>query len=249
MDTWYWQTPAPIEEQISTIKNLGFQGFALTSDQRPHEFTLEMVTQQLGSPGMYTPVTVGSYPEGAVETLAAVGGWIWLAVSHPGYQNSDEAGDAEALELIHRVADECVEAGLPGVALYPHVGIWKERVSDAIRLAQKANRPEVRIVFNQYHFMRENNPNLIETLSAAAPYLQAVTLNGSDEPATIVPLGEGNYDPSPILEQLVLQEFKGHVGLQGYSIAGDIPAKLAAAKQEWDRLMVQLREFERSQKR
>lgn len=46
------------------------------------------------------------------------------------------------------------------------------------------------------------------------------------------------YDVAPILEAVARLDFSGSVGLQGYSISGDIAAKLAGSKQAWDTLVM-----------
>lgn len=220
------------------MRDLGYQGIALSVGQSEAEYVGAM-QGKLGLPGIYTPVAIDGNPNGVVDLLRGTGGWIWLALSGR-YQSSDPAGDVQALTLINQLADECKQAGLPGIALYPHIGNWMERVSDAVRLAKQAARPEVKVVFNQYHWMAaEGGQGLQQTLADALPYLQVVTLNGSALQASIVPLNEGQYDVAPILQELVKLKFAGSVGLQGYSIGGDVPAKLAAAKQRWDELIAQ----------
>jgi len=135
-----------------------------------------------------------------VTAIAGTGGWIWLSVSSTTRSPSDVAGDDVALSLVQRLADECHAAGLPGVALYPHVGMWMERVGDAVRLAKRAARPDVGVVFNQYHWMVvEGGQNLAATLASAMPYLKDVTINGSETAPSILPLGQGAYDVASIL--------------------------------------------------
>jgi hypothetical protein len=120
-----------------------------------------------------------------------------------------------------------------------------ERVSDAVRLASKSDRANVRVVFNQYHWMVvEAGQSLGDTLRSAEPFLQFVTINGSDAAPSILPLGQGAYDVTPILQELILLEFAGGVGLQGYSISGDIDAKLTSSKQAWDTILAGL-DFQR----
>jgi hypothetical protein len=98
------------------------------------------------------------------------------------------------------------------------------RVGDAVRLASKADRANVRVVFNQHHWMvAEGGQNLADTLGSAEPFLQFVTI---------------------ILDELTLLDFHGNVGLQGYSISGDIDAKLMASKQASDALVAGL-DFQR----
>jgi sugar phosphate isomerase/epimerase len=243
MDTWFWfeESKYPLAQRVELVAQAGFEGFALSVGKMENELKPLLASEQLAVPGLYTATQIDAYPSTAVDTLSGTGGYVWLALQSS-HANSSTAGDAQALELISDLADECVAAGLPGVALYPHVGFWMERVSDAVRLAEQANRPEVRVVFNLYHWMvGEQAQNLDQVLTSAAPHLQFVTLNGSDATApSILPLNEGNYDVEPVLEKLVALEFDGSVGLQGYSITGDIGQKLQASKQKWDELIAAL---------
>jgi sugar phosphate isomerase/epimerase len=192
--------------------------------------------------GIWTPTAITRYPTGVVDSIATSGGWVLLSIDASVFAPSDAAGDDQGLQLISKLADECKQKGLPGVALYPHVGYWIERESDAVRLATKAARPDVGVVFNQYHWMKaEGGQALQATLKAAAPFLKLVTINGSDLEPSILPLGQGAYDVLPILQTLVQLDFHGSVGLQGYSIAGDLGAKLQASHQAWTALIAGLK--------
>ncbi len=224
MDTWFWQRgDISVVDRVKLVGDSGYQGLALSIGQSEGQYVAAM-QGQLDLPGIYTPIAIDSHPNSVVDLLRGSGGWVWLALT-AAHDRSDPAGDTQALALLNKLADECKQAGLPGIALYPHVGNWMERVGDAVRLAKQAARPEVKVVFNQYHFMAsEAGQDLEQTLQDAMPYLQVVTLNGSALTASILPLNEGEYDVAPILKELVRLKFRGSVGLQGYSIGGDIPA-------------------------
>jgi sugar phosphate isomerase/epimerase len=228
MDTWYWSASVPIATQIQTIKDLGYQGFALSADHSVAEYVAAMGAASVSMPGIWVPVNAANYPAGLVASISGTGGWIWLSIQ-------SAANDEAALALITALADECAGAGLPGVALYPHIGFWMPKVSDAVRLAEAAARPDVGVVFNQYHWMAvEGGADLEATLASALPYLKAVTLNGSNTSATILPLGMGEYDTSAIVNAVAALDYEGSVGLQGYGISGDIAAQLTSAKTAWD---------------
>lgn len=245
MDTWFWSDGASPASAVSLVKQRGFAAMALSSDRSVPEYVTALTAEQLPMVGVYTPTPLDGYPTGVVDAVAVTSGWIWLSIQGGPHAASDPAGDPTALELIDALADECEAKGLAGVALYPHVGFWMERVGDAVRLASKADRANVRVVFNQYHWMVvEGGQDLANTLRSAEPFLQFVTINGSDIAPSILPLGQGAYDVKPILDELTLLDFHGNVGLQGYSISGDIDAKLMASKQAWDALVAGL-DFQR----
>jgi len=235
MDTWFWSSNGPVADRVALVQQLGFQGLALSADHQVAEYVSAMRAKGLKMPGIWISIDVASYPTDLVKSITGTGGFIWLSLSSQGKSPSDAAGDDVALSLVKRLADECSAAGLPGVALYPHVGNWMERVGDAVRLAKKAARPDVGVVFNQYHCMVvEGGQNLAATLASALPYLKDVTINGSEAAPSILPLGQGAYDVASILRALGALDFRGSVGLQGYSISGDIAGKLQSSKQAWD---------------
>ncbi len=242
MDTWFWNDMASTASAIATVKQSGFAGFALSADRTVTDYVSAAAQAPLPIVGIWTPAPLDGYPAGIVDSIAGTGGLVLLSLNGGGFATSDVAGDAKALELIGKVADECKQKGLPGVALYPHVGFWLERFSDAVRLASKAARGDVGVVFNQYHWMKgpEGGKDLEATLKSAEPFLKVVTINGSDLQASILPLGQGTYDVKPILQALAKLDFHGSVGLQGYGIGGDIGPKLQSSKQAFDALLAGL---------
>jgi sugar phosphate isomerase/epimerase len=234
MDTWFWSSNIAVAQRVDAVQQLGYQGLALSTGHEVAEYLTAMRAKGLHMPGIWTAVDASAYPTGLVQSIAGTGGWIWLSLQ-------SAANDDAALSLVNKLADECRAAGLPGVALYPHVGFWMQRVGDAVRLAKAAARPEVGVVFNQYHWMAvEGGRDLAATLQSALPYLKDVTINGSDAAPSILPLGKGTYDVAAILRAVASLDFHGSVGLQGYSISGDIPGQLASAKQAWDKMIAAL---------
>jgi sugar phosphate isomerase/epimerase len=238
MDTWFWNDAADASAAIALVKQSGFLGFALSQDHDVSGYVSALNAAQLPGVGIWVPAALDAYPAGVAGSIETTGGLVMLSLNGGGFALSDAAGDSLALELITSLADECKSKGLPGVALYPHVGFWMQRVSDAVRLASKAARNDVGVVFNQYHWMAaEGGQDLAATLKSAEPYLRLVTLNGSDAQPSILPLGQGSYDAAPILQALSQLDFHGSVGLQGYGISGDIAGKLQSSKQAWDALV------------
>jgi sugar phosphate isomerase/epimerase len=238
MDTWFWTSSTPVADRVTLVQQLGYQGLALSVDHQVAEYVTALRAKGLKMPGIWLSIDVTGYPTDLVKSITGTDGWIWLSLASNGRAASDPAGDDVALVLIKKLADEAHAAGLPGIALYPHVGNWMDRVGDAVRIAKKAARPDVGVVFNQYHWMVvEGGRDLAATLANALPYLKDVNINGSDASPSILPLGQGAYDTAAILRALSALDFHGTVGLQGYSIGGDIPGKLQSAKQAWDSMV------------
>ena len=57
-----------------------------------------------------------------------------------------------------------------------------ERIEDAVRVADKVDRPNVGVMFNLCHWLRVNKErNYKPLLAQAMPRLWAVSINGADE--------------------------------------------------------------------
>ena len=167
---------------------------------------------------------------------------VTLALLLQGRKPRDPDGEARALELVREIADLAAPAGAR-IALYPHTGDWLERVQDALRVVEKADRPNVGIMFNLCHWMKTTPDagELKALLGQAMPRLVAVSLSGSDSVAEvkagtgtwIQPLGAGTYDLGGFLRTLRDLGYTGPVGLQCYGIAGDARDHLARSMAAW----------------
>ncbi len=167
-----------------------------------------------------------------------------LAVLVSGLPPSDPTGDPRAAEILRGMADMAKESGVR-VALYPHSGDWLERVEDAIRIAGKVDRPNVGVMFNLCHWLKvDDEANLTALLTAAMPYLFAVSINGADHAVDIrsgtgqwiMPLNQGAFDIRGLIDTLRDLGYKGPVGLQCYGIPGDARIHLTDSIAAWRRL-------------
>jgi len=248
MDTWFWQEQElGIPAQVDLLKRLGYSGMALSWGQKHGERMQALRERGLEMPGLFAVGEIdGESPgplQGVVEFLKGSGGQLWLALASRKHPRSDADGDESAGVWVSRLADACREAGLPGIALYPHAGLWMERVHDAVRVAELLKRPDVGVLFNQYHWMAtEPGQNPRKRLEEAAPYLKGVTVNGSGLKASILPLGEGEYDVAPLLRTLIDLRYAGPVSHQGYGIQGNLADRLGAAIRSWEALKKKARE-------
>jgi sugar phosphate isomerase/epimerase len=183
----------------------------------------------------------------SMQLLRNKDSFIWLAITSDVYPKSSPQGDDRALAIITGIADAANKYGV-GVALYPHAGFWLERVDDGLRLAEKANRRNVGIVFNLYHQLKTDGPdNMDATIKGAMPYLSVVTINGTSQTGSIETLDRGTFDVYGFLKLLKQDGYKGPIGLQGYGIGGDVRENLSRSINAWrgfsDRLA-----FEEAQK-
>lgn len=240
MDTWFWQTEMSDAERAALLAELGVRGVLLSHGASAidaealkilddHDLTLEAI---------YYTANIEDEPSQTLldlmKQLEGRGCLVTLAMSSAELEPSDWAGDAAAITQVEAYAEAAADHGL-SVALYPHANLWLERVSDAVRLARRFESPHVGAVFNLYHYLATDaaDTSVAHTLDEAIAYLKAVTINGARRDTAdiavtdaILPLDEGDYELRPFLRELVRRGYAGPIGLQGYGIAEDVPAKL-----------------------
>jgi sugar phosphate isomerase/epimerase len=150
--------------------------------------------------------------------------------------------------IIREIADIARDSGTK-IVLYPHADMWLEKVADAVRLAQKVDRPNVGVMFNLCHWLKvDKEENLKAVLESAMPYLLAVSINGADHADAIraktgnwlQPLDKGDYDVLIVLKTLKDLGYKGPVGLQCWGIEGDTRDHLARSMSAWKKYMERL---------
>ena len=175
---------------------------------------------------------------------------LWLALQKVqkggvAFAKSSPEADDIAVTKLREIADYAGSRGVR-VALYPHTGMWIEHVEDALRVADKLNRPDVGVTFNLCHWLKvegaERDP--LPVLKAALPRLMFVTINGADNGDTktlgwgrlIQPLGSGSYDVGAFMAKVWEAGYVGPVGFQGYGIKQDPREVLATTMEAWRRM-------------
>lgn len=150
--------------------------------------------------------------------------FIWLPIDSKEFGPSDPAGDDMVVQAVRSVADIAATAG-NGVSIYPHFGHLVQRIGDAVRVCEKADRPNVSITFNLCHWLRTDGPaSMDRDLKLAAPHLSLVTIDGADRSGKdwkqlIQPLDQGNFNLVAFLRALQHLNYRGPIGLQGYDVA------------------------------
>lgn len=173
---------------------------------------------------------------------------LWLAINKvtrpDGKLFATSAPDADdyVLGQIRAIADVAKANGIR-VALYPHTGFWLARVDDALRLAEKLNRPDIGVTFNLCHWLKVEGADRdpVPVLRAALPRLMFVSISGADTGDTramswdrlIQPLDAGSYDVGAFLRTLRTVGYTGPVGFQGYNIKGEPRDILARSIAAW----------------
>ena len=161
-----------------------------------------------------------------------------------GMKPSDPAGDERAVKILREMSDLARDSGSQ-LLLYPHVSNWIERIEDAVRVADKVDRPNVGVMFNLCHWLRVDPSRDYRSLLASghAPALgrldqrrrcRRTTNPGWDH--YIQPLDRGSFDVAGLLKTLDELGYKGTIGLQCFGIGGDARDHLARSMAAWRKM-------------
>jgi len=234
-----------LEQQATLLKELGYEGIGhLWLDNIPERLkTLDAAGLKLFQITMTVDIAPGkqAYDPRFEEVMPLLKGrGVQFVLLMNGLKPSDPAGDARAVEIVREMADLARDSGAQ-VLLYPHSHDWLERIEDAVRVAEKVDRPNVGVMFNLCHWLRvsksrDYKPLLAQVMSR----LRAVSINGADEfddepgwARYIQPLGHGSFDMLTFLKTLRQLGYTGPVGLQCYGIQGDVRDTLAESMKAW----------------
>jgi sugar phosphate isomerase/epimerase len=238
---------ATIDAQLALIKKLGYDGIGYTGCREIPALLQAADKYGIAVSTIYVSASVEpgkrTYEDGLAEAIALLEGRgtvVWLTISSKTYKPSEEAGDAQAVELVREVGETAAKSGLR-VALYPHTGCWLERVDDALRIANKVNMPNVGATFNLCHWLNaEKGKDLESLLKRVLPRLFVVTINGADTEGgwdrLIQTLDRGTYDVRSVVKLLNELGYTGPIGLQGYGIPGSVEDNLTRSIRAWKAL-------------
>ncbi len=249
----YPESDLSMEAQLDLVRAAGYEG--VTWDALPAPETvrllaaarargLRVLAVYAGATLTRDALTWSDTLQGTMRALEGSGAVVWLHVGSRDFERSSPEGDAIAVPALRRFADLAAAHGLR-VSLYPHVGDWAERVSDATRLARKAGHPALGVTFNLCHsLMLGEEGRIADLLAEASPHLFFVTVNGADTGAAgtswerlIQTLDRGSFDLRPVLRTLRGLGYAGPVAVQGYGLKGDVADNLRRSKTAWDRLV------------
>jgi hydroxypyruvate isomerase len=242
-------------DQAAMLKELGYDGFGASGYPTEDLFSA-FEKERLTIFNTYLTLTFDSAKpgldptlKGFVPRLKSHDTALWIAikgVTRDGKKlsPSDVAGDDVAVSLLRELADLALTNHVK-IALYPHARLWLERVEDALRLAGKADRPNIGVTFNLCHWLVvEGNRDPKPVLIKAMPRLFFVSINGADNPEPgkvdwskmIQPLDIGTYDVAGFVNSLRGLGYKGPIGFQGYGIRGDSREILRRSMTAWRRI-------------
>lgn len=240
------QTP---QAQAELLAELGYAGISVGLDSCPSlsELLSELDKRNLRLFTVYAGVNIDPGQElhspalkKAIETLDGRNTILWLFMQSRQHAPSAVAGDERAVAILRELADLAAKHRLR-IALYPHHAFWLERIEDAVRLADKVDRPNVGVTFNLCHWLRVSPDQSAESLiEAAMPRLFAVSINGADSSGQdwktlIQTLDRGTFDMTAFLKTLAGAGYTGPIGLQAYGIGGDAHDNLKRSMQAWQK--------------
>ncbi len=149
-----------------------------------------------------------------------------------GLQPSSPQGDEIIIEWLKEALTICTRRDIQ-LLLYPHLTFWLDKHSDAIRLCQKIDHPNLGIVMTAVHWYLGGERNLREFLNQVYPYLKKVHLSGSVKTplgwgglGTAQPLDTGELDSFSIIGALKNMGYTGMFGFLNWDNGGDPYSKL-----------------------
>ncbi|MGD0898990.1 MAG: TIM barrel protein [Thermoguttaceae bacterium] len=246
---WHDAKKRSLQEQAEMLKDLGYDGVGHVGLDKVAERlkTLDAAGLRLYQITMWVNLTPGKPPydqQKLKEVLALVKGRnVQLLLIMSGAKASDASVDPRAVEILREMSELARDSGSQ-LLLYPHAGDWIQRIEDAVRVAEKVDRPNVGAMFNLCHYLRVSKDRDYRTvLKQAMPRLWAVSINGADtfDPGggwnrLIQPLDKGSFDVGGLLRTLKELGYKGPIGLQCYGLGGDARDHLARSMTAWRKL-------------
>jgi sugar phosphate isomerase/epimerase len=231
------------EQQARTLKELGYQGigynYTTPADLVQWQKAFKAQGLKIYSLYVYTYIDKPQHYDPAfkeaIKLLKGSDTVIWMTLRETSVKGDH---DADAVKLVQEVAGLAQESGVR-VALYGHAGFYVATTSDAVRIVKKVNRPNVGASLNLCHeFMTHNGERLDETLRATASYLTMATINGVDmkNKKYILRLDQGDFDLAGWIQKLRVAGYNGPVGLQCYSVPGDVRENLQADIAAWRKI-------------
>jgi len=242
---WHDAKKRTFEEQAAMLKELGYAGVGhIWLDKVAERIkSLDDAGLKLFQITMTVDVAPGKTPYDPrfKEVLALVKGrGVQFALLLNGMKPSDPSVDPHAVQILREMSDLARDTDAQ-LLLYPHLSSWVERIEDAVRVADKVDRPNVGVMFNVCHWLRvDKSRDYKPLLKAAMPRLWAVSINGADEfddkpgwEKYIQPLDRGSFDIGKFLRTLKELGYRGPIGLQCYGIGGDARDHLARSMTAW----------------
>ena len=239
--------------QCEMVKEIGYDGIqrAIWDGTRRQEADVLATCKEkygLDVAGIYIVLDL-NFPEehphnkGILTLLENIEGCdkIDLAIrgAGKGIAPSSPLGDAPVTAWLLKALEICERRGID-LLLYTHIKFWMDQHSDAIRLCQQINHPNLGIVVTLPHWYGVDGKNTLGFLSSVYPYARKVHLSGSRRTplgwsgiVTAQPLDSGELDCFAIVGTLKNMGYEGMFGYLGWDDGGDPYIKL---KRSYDAL-------------
>jgi len=162
----------------------------------------------------------------AIEQAGSTPVEVTLRFSDERHERSSAEGDGTARRFLDGAIAEAQRVG-GELRLYPHYAFWMERVDDVIRQLGYYESPTLGMTFPAFHVYALEGDSFFDALRRARPFVRGVNTNGSRRlsgqyfPATIEPVGDGDFDNFAFLGELRSWGYDGTLGVQAYGIGGD----------------------------
>lgn len=226
-----FQNGVNFKNPAATLKELGFDGI---SQVRAHPTGLPDQVQSFEAAGLkvlsiYLNVNDKPIEPATVQALANRDALIELTI---------QKMNPMTVEAVRQTAAMAKKLKIK-VALYPHHGFAVATMPQAMDLIEKVNHPNLGVMFNLCHFLKNEDPKTIETtLGKAGSKLFAVSTCGADLGGEswnqlIQPLDKGDFPQERLFRALNSLKFSGPVGLQCYAIKGDKHDNLQKSMGAW----------------
>ncbi len=236
-------------QQAQMLKELGYPGIGpgYAGAGPLTEMLKELDSRDLQLFAIYTGINIDSgaqpYDPSLKEAMNLLEGRntiLWVFAQSKEHEPSTPQGDARAVEILRELADAAAEHKVR-ISLYHHNAFWLETIEDAVRIAEKSDRPNLGVTFNLCHWLRVSESRDARTvIEKAMPHLSVVNINGADTSGKdwktlIQTLDCGTFDMRGFLEILRDAGYTGPIGFQGYGIGGDAYDNLKRTMAAWEK--------------
>ncbi|SDQ98198.1 Sugar phosphate isomerase/epimerase [Chryseobacterium soldanellicola] len=164
-------------------------------------------------------------PEGSTVELA-------IQSAGRGIRPSEETGDVPVMAWLKKALLIAERRGIR-ILLYTHIQHWIDKHSDALRVCEKMNHPNLGMIFSSGNWYMGEGNNLSQLLKKGMPYIKQVNLAGARRSplgffkvATIEPLDMGELDNFAVVALLKRMGYTGYIGYTGWDEGGDVYNKL-----------------------
>ena len=238
--------PRPVAEQAAILAALGYDGagYVLWLDDQLEKNLAALRRAGLKLYMAYTFLDLKKpgqpYDRRVPEAIARLKGQpATVCVLLSGRKPGDPRAMEPAVRALRELADAAAKAGVR-ISIYNHVGDWTERVSFALEVVKKVDRPNVGVNFNLCHWlMVEGRKDYRPLIRGNASKIFNVTICGAQVGAKtwrhglIQPLDCGDFDNRQLLATLREAGYQGPIGLMCESIPDDLQEHLARSMKLW----------------